>query len=102
VQVQVVLYDHASKRVRTRRQRRAAAERLLQETADLVVETLGGAQVAEPKEKPPSAPPVRRPWYRRWWVWAVAGVVVAGAAVGIGLAATQSQDPGGTDIHFHF
>lgn len=101
VQAQVVLYDHDSKRIRTRRQQRAAEGRLLQETADLVVETLGGAQVAGPKETPPPAPPVRRPWYRRWWVWAAAGVVVAGAAVGIGLAVTQSQDSG-TDIHFHF
>jgi hypothetical protein len=44
---------------------------------------------------PPDAPlsPVTQPaaggspWYKKWWVWAAAGVVVAGATVGI-LAAT--------------
>ncbi|MBI2569751.1 MAG: choice-of-anchor D domain-containing protein [Candidatus Schekmanbacteria bacterium] len=31
-----------------------------------------------PATRPPE--PFARPWYKKWWVWAVAGAVVAGAA----------------------
>jgi hypothetical protein len=27
-------------------------------------------------------------WYEKWWVWTIAGVVVAGATAGIVLGAT--------------
>lgn len=40
------------------------------------------------------AAPVRRPerkaWYERWWVWTVAGAVMAGTATAISVAATRS------------
>lgn len=52
----------------------------------------------------PSAPPAKKPVYKRWWLWTAVGVVVAGAAVGIGVAASAPHDapaPGGAiPIHF--
>jgi hypothetical protein len=35
-------------------------------------------------------------WYRRWYVWAGAGVVVLGTAAAITAAATASSAPDGT------
>jgi len=37
-----------------------------------------------------TAPPRRRPVYKRWWFWTITGVVVAGAAVGVGVGLTQT------------
>lgn len=36
-------------------------------------------------QSPPSAEPPRAPLYRKPWLWAIVGVVVAGAAVGLGV-----------------
>ena len=30
--------------------------------------------------------PVYKPWYKKWWVWAIVGVVVAGGGTAVGLA----------------
>jgi hypothetical protein len=38
--------------------------------------------------------PRRQPWYSRWWVWTVAGLVVAGAVVATVLAVTLTDDSG--------
>jgi tetratricopeptide (TPR) repeat protein len=35
--------------------------------------------------------PAKTPLYKKWWLWTAVGVVAAGAAVGIGLGVTQSQ-----------
>ncbi len=54
------------------------------------------ARVGSPEA--PLALPVRGapplvPWYRRWWVWAVAaGVVVAGATIGVGVGVGVSAN----------
>ena len=32
-------------------------------------------------------------WYEKWWVWTVAGVVVAGAATSVAVLATRSSSP---------
>jgi hypothetical protein len=42
---------------------------------------------------PPPAPRLRTPWYARWWVWTIAGVVVAGSVT----AAVLATRPRGTD-----
>jgi hypothetical protein len=34
-----------------------------------------------------------RPWYSRWWVWAIVGAVAAGTAVAIPLAVTKGDEP---------
>jgi tetratricopeptide (TPR) repeat protein len=36
-------------------------------------------------------PPERTPVYKKWWLWTVVGVVAAGAAAGIAVGVTQSQ-----------
>jgi len=40
----------------------------------------------------PRPPSPSRPWYGRWWVWTLAGVVVAGTVTATVLA-TRSSDP---------
>jgi len=44
------------------------------------------------------------PVYKKWWLWTVVGVVVAGAAVGGALAATVPKDAsipaGAYPVHF--
>jgi len=46
------------------------------------------------KTQTPEKPPEETPLYRRWWVWTiVGGVVVAGAATGIGVAASREPMP---------
>lgn len=42
------------------------------------------------------APPTGTVWYRRWYVWAGAGVVVLGTAAAITAAATAEEAPTGT------
>jgi tetratricopeptide (TPR) repeat protein len=39
---------------------------------------------------PPAKVSTKTPVYKRWWVWTIVGVVVAGAAVGTAVAVTQS------------
>lgn len=61
------------------------------------------AEVAQPKlvVLPATAPaparllaaPPPKPLYTRWWLWTAVGVVAAGAAAGIAVAATRSSDP---------
>jgi hypothetical protein len=38
----------------------------------------------------------RKPTYKKWWVWTIAGTLVVGAALGIGLGVglTLNQSPG--------
>jgi hypothetical protein len=38
-------------------------------------------------------PPPDSPWYKRWWVWTAAGVVVAGTVTAI-LVTTLNSEPG--------
>jgi tetratricopeptide (TPR) repeat protein len=46
----------------------------------------------EPPPPPPPQPARTTPLYKRWWVWTLAGAVVAGAAVGIYLG-SRAQGP---------
>jgi hypothetical protein len=41
---------------------------------------------------PPAAAPTRPSWYSRWWVWTIAGAVVAGSVTAAALA-TRSSGP---------
>jgi hypothetical protein len=42
---------------------------------------------------PPRRPaPAARPWYRRWWVWTAAGLVLAATAITIGATAGAPDD----------
>lgn len=53
------------------------------------VEVHGGQQL----ELTVELEPLRREWYRQWWVWTIVGVVVAGTTAGI-VAGTASQPDG--------
>jgi tetratricopeptide (TPR) repeat protein len=52
----------------------------------------------------PAEAPHKTPLYKKWWLWTVVGVVVAGAAVGGALAATLPKDAsipaGAIPVHF--
>jgi tetratricopeptide (TPR) repeat protein len=37
--------------------------------------------------------PARQPVYKKWWLWTIVGVVVAGAAAGIAVGATAERSP---------
>lgn len=49
--------------------------------------------IALPVKGAPAAPLV---WYKRWYVWAGVGAVVAGVAIGAAVAATAEHAPDGT------
>lgn len=111
--VQVLLYDHRRRQILLRLRKEIDPRRALAQIADLVVQALGGvdgrsgvtAVTASPPPSPASPGTAARPWYRRWWVWTLAGAVVAGTAVGVTLAVTRETSqpaPDGYDLHFHF
>ena len=37
--------------------------------------------------------PAQTPVYKKWWLWTIVGVVIAGGAVGLGVGLTQRQTP---------
>jgi hypothetical protein len=39
----------------------------------------------------PARPADKTPVYKKWWLWTIVGVAVAGAAVGLGVGLTQSS-----------
>lgn len=41
---------------------------------------------------------LRKPVYRRWWVWTIVGVAVAGAAVGVGVGVTRGPATTGSNF----
>jgi hypothetical protein len=76
----------------------------LPEAARLVRDSLGGVS-KPPRPRPPEPPPrgpTGKPWYRRWWIWTIAGVVVAGAAIGVGVALARDEPSPRYDFHFRF
>lgn len=100
IKVQILLYDHRRAQVTRRLSGEVESDRALVETARLVSQALGGIRVRARRRDP--APPPVRPWYRRWWVWTIAGAfVAAGVGVGVGLA-LRPESRSGYDFHFHF
>lgn len=60
----------------------------------LVLVANAAVVVAAPAVRPPpSEPPPSRSIVTRWWFWTGIGVVVAGAAVGVGVALSGTNDP---------
>ena len=41
--------------------------------------------------QPCSSPTAQTPVYKKWWLWSIVGLVVAGGAVGLGVGLTQRQ-----------
>ncbi|MCC6747753.1 MAG: hypothetical protein IT371_08860 [Deltaproteobacteria bacterium] len=118
VEVQVAVYEHSRGAVAATLRRTMPEGTLLAGSAALVVQALGGALGGPPAPglaagaggqgaPPPAAK--RRSWYQHWWVWTVAGVVVSGTAVALGVGLTTSRGgtptppgPAGFDLHLHF
>ncbi|MBI2566648.1 MAG: tetratricopeptide repeat protein [Candidatus Schekmanbacteria bacterium] len=46
-----------------------------------------GAYVSPPEKLPG---PMRQPWFKKWWVWALAGATVAAATLAVGFAAGRN------------
>jgi tetratricopeptide (TPR) repeat protein len=47
---------------------------------------------------PAPPPPEHTPVYKKWWLWTVVGVVVAGGAVGLGVGLTVKTSPTPADF----
>jgi len=69
---------------------RSVVDREVQGTVVGSVEDLGAAL----PEQLDRLLPRERPWYQRWWVWTLVGVVVAGAALATVLVLTLDDGPG--------
>lgn len=54
------------------------------------------APLVLPVRGAPLPPPAPTAWYKRWYVWAAVGAVVAGAAIGGVVAGTAEHAPAGT------
>ena len=65
--------------------RQAAAEN---PTTGAVGRTVDKSTVAQPCPSP-----AQTPVYKKWWLWTIVGVVVAGGAVGLGVGLTQRAAP---------
>jgi len=43
---------------------------------------------------------VSRPWYKKWWIWTIAGVVTASAAVVVGVSLSKDKKASGWTFEF--
>lgn len=96
--LELMVMDKQAKVLSRRQRTRIPREALADQAAALVRESLGGPRapeppppkpVALPPPPPPPPPPgparpLDRPWYRKWWVWTIAGAVLV--TVGVGVA----------------
>lgn len=83
--------DHAPER-RQVTIRGGQTHRLELQLSSLSSAQAGGQNPQSPAEAPRAD---RTPGYKRWWVWTIVGVVVAGAAVGTVIALKTKNEPDG-------
>lgn len=101
-QVELVVYDRSHRRIE-RRERVARAAVVGRLRSYLSVATApapapaASLPVAEDRV-PAASRSTKSPWYRRWWVWALAGAVVVGAGVTAAVVASAPQE---RDYQFH-
>ncbi|MCA9669662.1 MAG: hypothetical protein KC503_28900, partial [Myxococcales bacterium] len=125
VDLEVQIYEVSARAVRTRLSKRVTRAELVASAAALVEQALagdkaiaggtgsGGAGSGNGGAGPAGTPgggaaASATPWYKRWWIWAIAGAVVAGAGVGLGVGLTRGDggsttpppNPNGFDIIF--
>lgn len=109
VPIKLVVFHRDKGQIVLRLQQPMKRARLRQEMIAAVKHALSTASL--PAAAPPSttpalaaAPteeegkPMARPWYRRWWVWALVATAVAGGITAIAVASSSS--PSGLTIHF--
>jgi hypothetical protein len=100
-EVQVLTYERGTRILRTRVARARLARSVIQAGA-LCAER--PRVVARPPARPaPNRPltltpgpprldrtwPADSPWYRRWWIWGIAGVVLVGTGVTVAIVTTR-------------
>jgi len=101
-QAEIVVYDHAHRRVE-RRERVTGATvvgrlRSYLSVAKAPTPAPAASLPVAVDRAPTTSRAAARPWYRRWWVWAIAGAVVVGAGVTVAVAASA---PGERSYQFH-
>ena len=93
------LYDLRTRRRLTRVQKvvpvAEAEKQLATLAATLYLNVSYEAEVETPKDAPPPKPVVRKPFYKTWWFWTVAGVVVAGGVLAGVLVPAPAKSCGG-------
>jgi hypothetical protein len=79
------LYDLRTRRRLTHVQKIVTAKdapQTLQQLASMLYANVSyQLEVEAPKDLPPPAPEARKKFYKTWWFWTVAGVVVTGAVL---------------------
>jgi len=105
VEVELLVYDRWSHARGHLVRQRVAREQLVAQVADLVAAALPRRSVspviAEPAQPRRSVQAPATPWYKRWWVWTLVGVVVVGGATAGVIAATRDGSDGYT-VRFQF
>ena len=66
------------------------------------LEQVGVPGAALPRHTAPPKRAVATPWYRRWWVWTLAGVVVVGATVTTTVLLTREPEQRPWELQVHF
>ena len=103
-QVELVVYDQSHRRVE-RRERVVSAPRALAarlrsylSVAKAPPPAPAASQPFAADRVPKASRPGASPWYRRWWIWAIAGAVVVGAGVTVAVVASA---PGERSYQFN-
>jgi hypothetical protein len=66
-------------------------EAAIDHTVGTVLSHLLDPSVAPPRRDPPPVVTEPSPWYKRWWIWALAGGVATGVAIGVTAASTSGS-----------
>lgn len=105
VEVELLVYDRRGRAPDRPVRKRMAGDQLVAQVAELVAANLPASPASPVIEKPPPPPPPppapATPWYKRWWVWTLVGVVVIGGTTAGIVAATRDGSDGYT-VRFQF
>jgi hypothetical protein len=105
VEVELLVYDRRGRAPDRPVRSRVASDQLVAQVAELVAASLPTPSASPVIEKPAAPPkPVQTPatpWYKKWWVWTLVGVVVIGGTTAGIVAATRDGSDGYT-VRFQF
>jgi hypothetical protein len=109
--VTLLVYDHEKRSVVTRYNGRLPKDGLARRIAALVepplersspprqLTAVAPAWTSAPDDGAPRAERRSRPWYKRWWVWTLAGAVVVATGVAVAVTATSSTSDRTYEFH---